>query len=193
MRDADVRAALLRDLAREFEGDMSTRIVQEMGIWSGSVRVDVAVINGALHGYELKSARDTLERLEGQAELYSQVFDQVTLVVADKHYYKAAKRIPKWWGISVAVPQQDGVVAIRGSRAPKQNKKVVPIQLARLLWRQELLEILSRHEIDRGVRSATVEVMASRAAERLSLSVLKDEVRQALKIRSGWLGQPVSN
>src|SRR5690242_16512429 len=119
MRDADVRQAVLADLALEYQGDASTRIVQEMGIWSGSVRIDVAVINGKLHGYELKSARDTLERLDAQAELYNQVFDHVTLVTAERHYYMAIKKIPRWWGISIAVPQKDGTVKIRQSRPPK--------------------------------------------------------------------------
>jgi hypothetical protein len=39
--------------------DLDTRVVEEMGIWAGSVRVDIAVINGEFHGFELKSDRDT--------------------------------------------------------------------------------------------------------------------------------------
>lgn len=187
MRDADVRHALLRDLGVQFEDDPETRIVQEMGIWSGSVRIDVAVINGRLHGYELKSAKDTLERLDDQAALYNQVFDEVTLVTADKHYYKAIKKIPRWWGISIAVPQKDGSVAIRVSRKAKPNKNVVPLQIARLLWRVELLEILARYGLDRGVRSGTAEAIAGRLAERLPLILLQQEVRSAIKARTGWL------
>jgi hypothetical protein len=60
MRDRDVRAALLRRLSSDYADDADTRIVEEMGVWSGSVRIDVAVINGELSGYELKSDRDTL-------------------------------------------------------------------------------------------------------------------------------------
>jgi hypothetical protein len=68
-----------------------------MGIWSGSVRIDVAVINGELTGYELKSDRDTLERLPLQAELYSRVFDRLILVVGKRHAKKAIEHIPEWW------------------------------------------------------------------------------------------------
>lgn len=46
MRDLDVRTALRRELAQQHSGDDRTLIVEEMGIWSGSVRVDVAVVNG---------------------------------------------------------------------------------------------------------------------------------------------------
>src|SRR6266851_6542601 len=102
MRDQDVRQALRDKLQDQYAYDPDTRIVEEMGVWSGSVRIDVAVINGELTGYELKSDRDTLERLPVQADLYSRVFDRLTLVVARRHAQKARDCIPKWWGIVVA-------------------------------------------------------------------------------------------
>jgi hypothetical protein len=193
MRDADVRAALLTSLAEFYGVSDDTRIVQEMGIWSGSVRIDVAVINGQLHGYELKSARDTLERLDAQADLYNQVFDKVTLVTAEKHFYKAEKKIPKWWGIAIAVPKKGGGVDLRHNRQPRQNRQIVPIQVARLLWRTELLDVLERHELSRGIRSGTVDAMAARVADRLSLHVLQTEVREILKRRPAWSRQSVND
>jgi hypothetical protein len=193
MRDADVRASLLKSLAEEYAGDRETRIVQEMGIWAGSVRIDVAVINGRLHGFELKSARDTLERLDRQVELYRQVFDRVTLVVADKHLYKALHKIPEWWGISIAVPTRSDGVIIRDSRPATRNPELVPLQVARLLWRAEALEILERHGLAKGYRSATADALASQLADRLAITTLRNEVRAALKARLGWLGQAVSD
>ncbi len=193
MHDIDVRNALLESLSEIYRNDAGTRVVEEMGIWSGTVRIDVAVINGRLHGYELKSAKDTLERLDYQAELYNGVFDCVTLVTAENHYHKASKKIPRWWGIQIAVSTSGGKVRLRNSRQPKANPSIDPAQVARLLWRPELLELLERHAIDRGVRSATIDVMASRAAEQLPLDVLRGEVRETLKRREGWLGQPVQN
>ena len=67
------------------QNDPQTLIVEELGIRQGAARVDVAVVNGSLHGYEIKSARDTLERLPKQSELYSSVFDTITLVTAENH------------------------------------------------------------------------------------------------------------
>jgi len=66
MRDSDVRRAVKASLGAEYAHDADTRMVEEMGVWSGSVRIDIAIINGALTGYELKSDRDTLERLPRQ-------------------------------------------------------------------------------------------------------------------------------
>ena len=193
MHDADVRAAIRAALHKNFANDSSTRIVEEMGIWSGSVRIDVAVINGELHGYELKSALDTLQRLPLQAELYSQVFDRVTLVAAERHYERAIEIVPDWWGIITAAPKRKDGVKLRKLRQPKRNPNLNPLQLSRLLWRSELLEVLERQMIDRGVRSATVETMATRLSESLSLRELSREVRDMLKSRENWLGQPVGD
>ena len=191
MRDADIRAAVLRTLHDRFDADGETRIVEEMGVWSGSVRIDVAVINGELHGFELKSARDTLERLRGQATLYNQVFDRVTLVTAERHIPSASKDIPNWWGVTVAYSDAAGATALREIIAPSCNPNIEPLQLARLLWRDEALALLTRYGIDRGVRSGTVEAIAARLAERLPLHTLGLEVRTTLKTRAGWLGQPI--
>jgi hypothetical protein len=193
MRDSDVRAAVRRMLAEHYAGDDQTRIVEEMGIWSGSVRIDLAVINGELHGYELKSERDTLERLVGQADLYSRVFDRVTLVAAHRHIDKLGTKIPSWWGITVATSAIDGSTVLKVLKPAEVNPRIDALQVARLLWRAEALNLLERHRIDRGVRSATIEKMYARLAEGLSLDELRSEVRGLLKVRPGWLGQPVGN
>src|ERR1700685_1087145 len=102
LRDTDVRRALLHRLEVQDSGDNATRIVGEMGVGAGSVRIDIAVINGELSGFELKSDRDTLDRLPLQAELYSKVFDRVTLVCGERHAAKATQLVPAWGGITVA-------------------------------------------------------------------------------------------
>lgn len=192
MRDIDLRRALMDRLHQMHAGDGNTRIVQEMGIWSGSVRVDIAVINGELHGFELKSPRDTLERLPRQAALYSEVFDRVTLVVAERYAKKAAASIPDWWGISL-VSEQAVSVVITEQRPSVLNPNLQPIQLARLLWKAEALAILEVRGKARGVRSKSSETIATRLVETLSLDELRFEVRQSLKAREAWLGKPVAN
>ena len=128
MRDFDVRQAVLKSLRAEHSHDANTRIVEEMGIWSGSVRIDVAVINGELHGFELKSDRDTLARLESQAELYNQVFDRVTLVVGERHLDKAVSKIPDWWGVTRAA-LLSGELTLRETKRANLNPNVEPISV----------------------------------------------------------------
>ena len=48
------------------------------------VRIDIAVVKGALHGFEIKSDFDNLKRLARQVDLYSQVLDRATLVVGER-------------------------------------------------------------------------------------------------------------
>lgn len=192
MKDIDVRKALRRELDHLHLGDDRTLIVEEMGIWSGSVRIDVAVVNGELHGFEIKSARDTLTRLPAQQELYSQVFDRVTLVVADRHIEKSSSIVPGWWGIMVAKDVK-GDVALSHGRAAVPNPNINPLQIARLLWRQELCDILDRYQLLKGYRGAGIEKLSQRAAGELPLATLRHDVRETLKNRSTWSRQSVED
>src|SRR4029077_13805561 len=71
---------------------------------------DVAVVNGALDGFELKSDRDRLDRLARQSEIYGAVFDRMTLVVGPRHERQAARMIPDWWGLERTEPLTGGGV-----------------------------------------------------------------------------------
>lgn len=187
MRDFDVRTAVRAQLAAAHAGDIDTRIVEEMGIWSGSVRVDVAVINGELAGWELKSARDNLRRLPLQAELYSQVFDRVTIVAASNHVHACIDHLPEWWGVTIA-HDRDDAVELEAIRDASVNPDPNPIQIARLLWRDEAIEVLEQHGLSNGVRSKSAPVVHQRLSE-LPLTTLQSEVRTVLKRRTGWLRQ----
>jgi len=189
VNDRDVRTALLTRLRCDHANDADTVIVEEMGVWSGSVRVDVAVINGELHGIELKSERDTLERLPNQASLYSEVFDRVTLVVASRHFGKARAIVPEWWGLTEASRRSDGRTELREVRPSTSNPSPQALQIARLLWKSEVLSLLEQNGLLRGYRSKPIEVLAQRLSTSLPLKTLRDSVRTALKARPGRLGQ----
>ncbi len=102
MKDSDLRTALLRRLTRRHSRDAEALILQELGLRHGAARVDVAVVNGLLHGYELKSDSDSLGRLARQALVYGSVLDLVTLVVGQRHVEEAFSMVPAWWGVQVA-------------------------------------------------------------------------------------------
>lgn len=188
MRDTDVRAAVRKELNARHANDPDTRIVEEMGIWSGSVRIDVAVINGELSGFELKSDRDTLDRLPFQADLYSRVFDRVHLVVGARHAEKAAALVPSWWGVIIA-RQQDRGIQLEQDRHGSENPAPEPFLIAQLLWKQEAVLVLDRHGLAGGWRSKRIKLIHQRLSDCLDLQTLKNEVRAALKMRANWLGQ----
>ncbi len=187
MRDRDVRIAIRSQLEVAHAGDQGTRIVEEMGVWSGSVRVDLAVINGELSGFELKSAKDTLSRLPQQAMLYSQVFDKMTVVTAENHLEGCLELLPDWWGIMLAYDDDDGSVSVNGLRSAQPNPTQSAMQIARLLWKDEAVAILDRHGLSKGYRSKSVHVIHQRLADELPFDVLKSEIRSCLKARENWL------
>lgn len=68
----------------------NTVFIEELGICCGQGRIDLAVVNSLFHGYEIKSDRDSLRRLDNQVELYSKVLDRAT-------YWWATGTPPQGW------------------------------------------------------------------------------------------------
>jgi hypothetical protein len=121
MRDHDVRECLAVDL-RRWHLDRNTLFVDELDL-GGLVRVDIAAVNGALWGYEIKSAHDTLRRLPTQVEVYSKVLDYAALVVAECHHDHALDLLPDWWHVYVAAADRNGVSLVL-SRPGTRNPQV---------------------------------------------------------------------
>jgi hypothetical protein len=186
MRDIDVRSALHKKVFREHHDQPDTLVLNEFNVWYGTARVDIAVVNGRIHGYDIKSDCDTLNRLPEQARIYSNVFDRVTLVVGEAHVEKASGIIPGWWGIKVAfsVPRQ--AVHFREDRAPTMNPTIDPIAVAALLWCNELTDILNSKNALRGLRGKPREMLTQRVADIVPLNELRAVVRERLKTRTGW-------
>jgi len=186
MRDIDVRRAMAQKVLRQHKDEPETLVLHELGLAGGVSRVDVAVVNGRLHGYEIKSERDTLERLDDQAHIYGRIFDHVTIVAGERHVSCIEARVPAWWGIKVATAGPRGAVYLRQERYAKGNPSPDPEMIASLLWRPEALDILERYGYAKGVKSKGKAAMYRRLAEKLSLSDLRAEVRAALKVRTHW-------
>ena len=183
MRDADIRKALrarLETLHRRVRG---TRIFDELGICEGRVRADMAVVNDCLHGFEIKSDQDTLGRLDEQQRLYSKVFDRVTIVAHGAHMARAVDRVPPWWGVTQAIGIGKTLVTFMERRPAEDNPGRDPDALVQLLWRDEVIAILRRRGIDRGVRTKPRQYAWDRAASSIPLPELATEVRAALKRR----------
>jgi hypothetical protein len=185
MRDRDVRDSVWRWLEVAHAGDKETLMLDELGLLNGATRIDIAVINGQIEGYELKSERDTLERLPAQRDIYNKVLDRISLVVAENHHDAAEEIIPEWWGLAVASNSRGGVLVTQ-ERPPQMNPGLDAATLASLLWRDEALAVLERYGAARGVRSKPRETLYERLAVALDLDLVRAEVRATLKVRAGW-------
>jgi len=185
--DKIIRDALKKDLEDICKGNSKMKVIEELGITHGEARIDIAVVNGSIHGYELKSDMDTLKRLPNQIKIYNSVLDQVTLVVGKNHLYEAIKIIPEWWGITIAkITDCGGTVMFNKIREPEQNPDQNSVAVAALLWRNEALEILEKIDKAKGVRSKNREILYERLADTLDKESLNETVRDYLRARTNW-------
>lgn len=184
MRDRDIRLALHSHLSTLHQ-DSETLILDELGLCQGSARIDVAVVNGSLSGFEIKSPLDTLERLDGQAVVYARTLDSVTLVTSSSHIHAIAERVPDWWGVMLAA-QDDRQVTLSTVREAQENADVDPHAIAQLLWREEALAILKELTLDKGMANKSRRVIWDKLVEVQQPEELRRRVRDQLRSRQGW-------
>lgn len=184
MDDAAIRTALKLRLATEHAGE-DALIVDELGLNEGEARVDLAVVNGALNGYEIKSDLDTLNRLPNQRDVYGEFFDTVTLVVAEKHLKSAKAQIPEWWGIIVATTSGEDVL-LHSVRAPTPNEGVSASAVVKLLWRSESVAILESLGRLRGLRNKSRDHLWFAITANCPPDEVKRLVREQIKARGDW-------
>ncbi len=188
LNDFDVRSALHHQLREAHGLPPNALIVDELGLCQGSVRVDVVLVNEHLHGFEIKADGDSLERLPRQVAIYGRALEIVSLVTAERHLARAEAIVPPWWGVAVATPRH-GAVHIDWRRRADFNPGVEALALAQLLWRDEVVQCLTRLGFAPGIRSKPRHALWTRLADVLSLDELKCLVKSTLKRRGDWRSQ----
>ncbi len=61
MNDFKIRTAIKDIEFKVHFTEIDTKVIDEMGLNQGSSIIDIAVINGSMMGYEIKSDHDTLK------------------------------------------------------------------------------------------------------------------------------------
>ncbi len=183
--DAVIRIALKNNLQIHHAQDKKVRIIEELGISHGAGRIDIAVINGLMHGYEIKSDLDTLQRLPEQIELFNAVFDKITLVVGKNHLFEAINMIPDWWGIVIA-KNSNGQVSFNRIRDEELNREQDSLSLARLLWKEEALGILEGVGVAKGLYSKSRDIIYEKLTIALDRQTLGEKVRETIFVRKDW-------
>lgn len=188
-RDSDIRSALYASELAHYEASSDSLVLHELGICQGEFRIDVAVVNGALHGYEIKSDRDTLGRLPAQSAAYGRVFDTVTLVVGTSHLQAALEVVPEWWRV-LAASADSGQPALRPVRTGGRNPAPDPLAVAQLLWRDELVTLLEQCQAPRKLLRRPKWELWPALVSLLEPEELGARVRTALKQRQSWRARP---
>lgn len=184
--DIDIRISLKHNLNQQFIDDPNTLILDELGLCQGVARIDMAVVNGALHGYEIKSEKDNLDRLPGQISIYNKVLDEVTIITGKCHLEKILKITPEWWGIQIAEMDDEKNVILNSIRDTKINPDIDSYSIAQLLWRDEALDLLRRFELEKGFVSKPRQKIWEKLSQSLPLDDLKYYIREQIKSRQNW-------
>jgi len=174
--DRNIRSALVEHLA---DLDPSSAVFHELPLTRGVRRADLVVVNGHISGFEIKSERDSLIRLRGQASQYDLICEYSTIVVAKRHVSDARNILPSHWGIMTAEAQDR--VSFKLLRKPKPNRNLDKWALIRLMWKDECIDVVRRHRP--GVARNLPVIHYWESLQTLELSLLTIEVRDALKRR----------
>ena len=164
--DRSIRSHLRWRLERATADLEATAVVDELSVCSGIARVDLAVLNGALHGFEIKSERDTLARLHSQSQFFSEVVDYMTLVVVDRF-----------------VPEATAIVHFDTIRDCAPNPHVSVLPFLEFLWRDEAYNLALETGVASGLKAASKSKLYRRLAERVPWKVLHHSVLDKLRTR----------
>jgi hypothetical protein len=171
-----IRAAVTNHVLRN--AGKNAQAIYEFWVPRSYERADIAIVGNALHGFEIKSGRDSLKRLPRQVAAYSRVFDLNEAIVAPRHVERALDVVPDWWGLRVA--HDDG--PIDKVRPAAVNTQVDAEVLVRLLWRREAFEVAANLDPTVDPRAARHQLW-SLVLDALDLENLKATVRRVLLAR----------
>ena len=186
MNDVEIRQNFHRKRLQRQHAQEDTLVIDELGLNHGKCRADIAVINGHLIGYEIKSNKDSLRRLDEQVKSYNAVFDKVSVIVGDRYINSIKKHIPEWWGVIVSMKGPRGAVHFDLIREAQMNTNTEPISIAQLLWRDEAEEILRQKKLSAKILRQTRDVLYEHLVKILTIKQLRKTVRDYLKKRKNW-------
>lgn len=181
MRDQDIRTILHFYLSEQNKNIKDIIIVDELNVKNGLARVDIAVINGSIHGYEIKSEVDTLNRLTNQIEHYNSSLEKISIAVNTSHIEKVFDILPEWWGV-IEVDEKYKVLELR---KPKENPLLEISDLLLFLWKDEMIKILEKNEV-KYKKSSNRKALIDTMIQNIEREKLLREARQALKSRKNW-------
>ncbi|QCI63945.1 sce7726 family protein [Phreatobacter stygius] len=188
--DKEIREALHLKRLSAIKSAPNTIVIDELGLAHAKARIDVAVINGCIHGYEIKSGMDTLVRLPAQLELYGQCLEKLTLVCAARHIEQVDKLAPDWCGIIKVEKGPRGGISFSTVRRARQNPQIDAFQLAHLLWRPEALELLVRQGVSQTASKKSRKELYTALAETMDIQQLTAAIREFMQLRRSWRDRP---
>ncbi len=157
-----------RSLAARFRHGYAVR---ELNIWgepdtegkAAQGRSDLVIIQDTeVHGFEIKTAQDSLTLFARQRPIYEHQFHRCVLAVTEKHAHAALEAAPPPWGVVLLDEWHE---VDRVLRAPDLNPRATfgPVVLLANLWLSDLEWILAASGRERyGTRAQMLRWMQQR-------------------------------
>lgn len=120
MNEKEIRSCLIEHLSRKHEPS-NTVFISELFVNNFACRADLVMANGQLSVFEIKSKLDSLDRLPSQVENYTNSFENVVVVCAEKHVEKIINSYDA--SIGVWLVRDNGQIVVK-RRSNKINLKV---------------------------------------------------------------------
>lgn len=184
--DVEIRSALHKKKLRGSHQNTNTLVIDELGLAHGKGRIDVAVLNGWLHGYEIKSSKDTTRRLASQVDLYTKCLEKVTIVTAENHLSDVLKLCPDYFGVIEARKGTRGGIQFTVVRKERPNPNVDSFFLAHLLWKKEALKIANTIGSAKVTERATRHELYRLLSSILTVRELSKFVKLTIMNRGTW-------
>ncbi|MCR4658339.1 MAG: sce7726 family protein [Lachnospiraceae bacterium] len=149
--DPAMREILFETIEREYEiKNEPVRVFEELVI--GKSRADAIIVTkDSILGFEIKSDRDSLIRLEKQVRNYDRFCDYCYIATGLHFIDRIEDHVPKHWGIYDILEDEEGCLHIEMYREAEKNPAERPtVKLKNqmnLLWRSELMKIVHQYKI----------------------------------------------
>jgi len=107
-------------------------------------------------------------------------------VAGDRHIDKIKNSVPEWWGVIISSRGPKGAINFNMTRRAQVNKSIDPVSVARLLWRNEAVEILQQRRLPSRTLRKPRAVLYKYLTELLNICELRKTVREYLQKRRNW-------
>ena len=134
------------------------------------------VTESEIIGFEFKSDKDNLNRLERQVHDYERFCDRNYLVTGQKYKEKAPDEIPAHWGIYCVYLDENETLQLECIRKAQPNSKRMRLHnQLRILWRSELIPIVKKYHLGGVAKKNKLELVRT-----LEHNLTKEALRQEL-------------
>jgi len=184
--DNEIRKAFHEKRLSSYHSCPDTLVIDELGVAHGKNRIDIAIVNGCIHGFEIKSSKDNLLRFSSQLEAYTQCFEKLSVISAENHIEELLSRTPKWCGIILAKKGPRGGISFSTIRRVKNNPNVDIVAMAHFLWKKEVIELLVGLGANKKMLRGSRINLYKNLSEMITTSELSPIIKSLFMNRDDW-------